>query len=152
MSSTASLTSIQRVIWSGSLPLSIRLSPSESRSYDQTDPYLVINPLLCPTMPHLRKRSDTEDQAAHVCNRCIWSRSTIHACHTYPSSSQDSEPSSHPPSSTQTTPSPRTAGSASRACRYDGITPWAYFTTCSRGRTQPRRIERSAELDGCPGS
>ena len=32
---------LQDAIWNGSLPLEIRLSPSESRVYDQADPYLV---------------------------------------------------------------------------------------------------------------
>jgi len=33
--------SLQNVIWSGSLPLEIRLSPSECRVYDQADSYFV---------------------------------------------------------------------------------------------------------------
>ena len=34
---------VQRIVWDGSLPLQINLSPSESRIYDQADPYLVHN-------------------------------------------------------------------------------------------------------------
>ena len=30
-----------RAVWQGSLPLEIRLAPSECRVYDQADPYLV---------------------------------------------------------------------------------------------------------------
>ena len=41
MSQAPSLTSIQKTVWDGKLPLEIVLAPSESRSYDQTDPYLV---------------------------------------------------------------------------------------------------------------
>ena len=32
---------LQETIWGGSLPLEIRLSPAECRTYDQSDPYLV---------------------------------------------------------------------------------------------------------------
>ena len=32
---------LQNIIWNGSLPLKIRLSPSDSRVYDQADPYFV---------------------------------------------------------------------------------------------------------------
>lgn len=35
------LSTIQKSIWEGQLPLNITLAPSESRTYDQTDPYLV---------------------------------------------------------------------------------------------------------------
>lgn len=35
------LDKIQQGIWSATLPLEIRLSPSESRIYDKADPYLV---------------------------------------------------------------------------------------------------------------
>jgi autophagy-related protein 5 len=35
------LGSIQKAVWDGNLPLQITLAPSESRTYDQTDPYLV---------------------------------------------------------------------------------------------------------------
>lgn len=38
------LSSIQKSIWEGQLPLHITLAPSESRTYDQTDPYLVRAP------------------------------------------------------------------------------------------------------------
>lgn len=41
MTTPNELRALQEVIWNGSLPLEIRLSPSESRNYDQTDPYLV---------------------------------------------------------------------------------------------------------------
>lgn len=41
MSQAPSLISIQKTVWDGKLPLEIVLAPSESRSYDQTDPYLV---------------------------------------------------------------------------------------------------------------
>ena len=37
---------LQNSIWDGSLPLEIRLSPSECRVYDQADPYLVHYPRL----------------------------------------------------------------------------------------------------------
>ncbi|KAL3466507.1 autophagy protein Apg5-domain-containing protein [Aspergillus heterothallicus] len=39
-----SLASIQRAVWEGNLPLQITLAPSESRTYDQTDPYLISYP------------------------------------------------------------------------------------------------------------
>ncbi|KAI9376665.1 autophagy protein Apg5-domain-containing protein [Aspergillus egyptiacus] len=38
------LNSIQKAIWEGNLPLQINLAPSESRTYDQTDPYLISYP------------------------------------------------------------------------------------------------------------
>ncbi|EYE99636.1 autophagy protein 5 [Aspergillus ruber CBS 135680] len=41
MSQAPSLISIQKTVWDGKLPLEIVLAPSESRSYDQTDPYLI---------------------------------------------------------------------------------------------------------------
>jgi len=41
MSQAPYLASIQKTVWDGKLPLEIVLAPSESRSYDQTDPYLV---------------------------------------------------------------------------------------------------------------
>ena len=41
MTTPKELRALQEVVWNGSLPLEIRLSPSESRTYDQTDPYLV---------------------------------------------------------------------------------------------------------------
>ncbi|KAL4885901.1 autophagy protein Apg5-domain-containing protein [Aspergillus karnatakaensis] len=40
----ASLNSIQTAIWEGQLPLEISLAPSESRTYDKTDPYLISYP------------------------------------------------------------------------------------------------------------
>ena len=36
-----SLPAIQRTVWDGRIPLQIVLAPSESRSYNKTDPYLV---------------------------------------------------------------------------------------------------------------
>jgi autophagy-related protein 5 len=47
MASQIELNQIQNSIWNGSLPLEIRLSPSDCRIYDQSDPYLVGYPL-CP--------------------------------------------------------------------------------------------------------
>lgn len=41
MASQASLATLQDKIWKARLPLEIRLSPSECRTYDQCDPYLV---------------------------------------------------------------------------------------------------------------
>ncbi|CEN61396.1 Putative Autophagy protein 5 [Aspergillus calidoustus] len=38
------LGSIQKAVWDGNLPLQITLAPSESRTYDQTDPYLISYP------------------------------------------------------------------------------------------------------------
>ncbi|KAL2863780.1 autophagy protein 5 [Aspergillus lucknowensis] len=40
----ATLNSIQKTIWDGHLSLSITLAPSESRKFDQTDPYLISYP------------------------------------------------------------------------------------------------------------
>ncbi|KAL4905349.1 autophagy protein 5 [Aspergillus multicolor] len=40
----ATLHSIQKSIWEGQLPLQITLAPSESRTYDQADPYLISYP------------------------------------------------------------------------------------------------------------
>lgn len=37
----SSSTILQESIWNGSLPLEIRISPSECRIYDKADPYLV---------------------------------------------------------------------------------------------------------------
>ena len=36
-----SLNNIQKYVWRGELPLQIVLAPSESRVYDQADPYFV---------------------------------------------------------------------------------------------------------------
>lgn len=44
MENQVSLSSIQRAVWDGKLPLQITLASSESRTYDQTDPYLVTIP------------------------------------------------------------------------------------------------------------
>ncbi|KAI9814889.1 MAG: autophagy protein 5 [Thelocarpon impressellum] len=41
-----SLSSLQRQTWLGSLPLRIRISPGESRTYADTDPYLIHAPRL----------------------------------------------------------------------------------------------------------
>ncbi|KAL4990227.1 autophagy protein Apg5-domain-containing protein [Aspergillus falconensis] len=40
----ATLNSIQKSIWEGQLPLQITLAPAESRTYDQTEPYLISYP------------------------------------------------------------------------------------------------------------
>ncbi|KAE8150775.1 autophagy protein Apg5-domain-containing protein [Aspergillus avenaceus] len=57
MEQQATLNSIQKGVWDGSLPLQIRLAPSESRIYDQTDPYLIASPrisYLPSLLPRLR--------------------------------------------------------------------------------------------------
>jgi hypothetical protein len=41
MASSPTLGSIQQRVWEGKLPLEITLSPSECRTYDQSDPYFV---------------------------------------------------------------------------------------------------------------
>ncbi|RAL11389.1 autophagy protein 5 [Aspergillus homomorphus CBS 101889] len=41
MDAKASLGSIQKAVWNGKLPLHITLAASESRTFDQTDPYLI---------------------------------------------------------------------------------------------------------------
>lgn len=43
-----SLSSIQKRVWEGRLPLEIRLAPSECRTYDQAEPYLVMIPCCFP--------------------------------------------------------------------------------------------------------
>ena len=43
---TAKVPTLQSSVWHGSLPIEIRLSPSECRVYDQADPYLVQYPRL----------------------------------------------------------------------------------------------------------
>ncbi|KAI3066735.1 hypothetical protein CBS147343_7195 [Aspergillus niger] len=40
---------IQKAVWAGTLPLHITLAPSESRTFDQTDPYLIS----CPRISYL---------------------------------------------------------------------------------------------------
>ena len=40
-SARQAINALQKKVWDGSIPLEIRLSPSECRSYDQSDPYLV---------------------------------------------------------------------------------------------------------------
>ncbi|GAB7349584.1 hypothetical protein MBLNU459_g0276t1 [Dothideomycetes sp. NU459] len=46
VSSASALVSLQRSIWAGSIPLSVRLAPSDCRTYDQADPYLIHVPRL----------------------------------------------------------------------------------------------------------
>lgn len=41
MSSPRNLSSLQKKVWNGSIPLEIRLSSSECRTFDHSDPYLV---------------------------------------------------------------------------------------------------------------
>ncbi|KAL4972322.1 autophagy protein 5 [Aspergillus desertorum] len=50
----ATLNSIQKSIWEGQLPLQITLAPSESRIYDQADPYLVPISYLPSLLPRLK--------------------------------------------------------------------------------------------------
>ncbi|PYH90848.1 autophagy protein Apg5 [Aspergillus ellipticus CBS 707.79] len=57
MDSKATWGSIQKAVWDGRLPLQITLAPSESRTYDQTDPYLISYPrisYLPSLLPRLR--------------------------------------------------------------------------------------------------
>ncbi|KAE8354895.1 autophagy protein Apg5-domain-containing protein [Aspergillus coremiiformis] len=57
METQATLHSIQKAVWDGRLPLQIRLTPSESRRYDKTDPYLISYPrisYLPSLLPRLR--------------------------------------------------------------------------------------------------
>ncbi|GKZ39379.1 autophagy protein 5, partial [Aspergillus brasiliensis] len=49
MDSKVTLGSIQKAVWAGRLPLQITLAPSESRTFDQTDPYLIS----CPRISYL---------------------------------------------------------------------------------------------------
>ncbi|KAJ5467483.1 Autophagy-related protein 5 [Penicillium sp. IBT 31633x] len=44
MDNLVSLGHIQKTVWDGRLPLEIVLAPSESRSFDKTDPYLIAYP------------------------------------------------------------------------------------------------------------
>ncbi|KAI9039049.1 autophagy protein 5 [Aspergillus affinis] len=44
MENSAALNDIQKAVWDGRLPLQITLAPEESRTYDQTDPYLISYP------------------------------------------------------------------------------------------------------------
>ena len=44
--SATQLTELQKKIWSGSIPLEIRLAASDCRTYDESDPYLVQPPRL----------------------------------------------------------------------------------------------------------
>ena len=41
---TPSLNDIQKFVWEGEVPLQIVLAPSESRVYDQSEPYFVRAP------------------------------------------------------------------------------------------------------------
>ena len=41
MSSPRNLSSLQKEVWNGSIPLEIRLASSECRTFDHSDPYLV---------------------------------------------------------------------------------------------------------------
>lgn len=43
---SSALLSLQRKVWAGSIPLSIRLAPSDCRTYDQADAYLIHVPRL----------------------------------------------------------------------------------------------------------
>lgn len=43
---TAAITSLQSKIWSGSVALEIRLAPSDCRTYDESEPYLIQYPRL----------------------------------------------------------------------------------------------------------
>ncbi len=49
MAKPIDLNQVQKTIWDGSLPLEIRLSPSDCRIYDKSDPYLVFDTL--PPLP-----------------------------------------------------------------------------------------------------
>ena len=46
MTTTREIQNLQNLVWNGSLPVEIRLSPSECRVYDQADPYLIQYPRL----------------------------------------------------------------------------------------------------------
>lgn len=55
MSSPSEISSLQKKIWAGSIPLEIRLASSECRTFDQSDPYLVSLQALsypAPAHPH----------------------------------------------------------------------------------------------------
>ncbi|KAE8365452.1 autophagy protein 5 [Aspergillus caelatus] len=71
MESQATLNSIQKAVWDGRLPLQISLAPSESRIYDQTDPYLISYPrisYLPSLLPRLRAffASSLIDPSSHA--------------------------------------------------------------------------------------
>ncbi|KAE8157505.1 autophagy protein Apg5-domain-containing protein [Aspergillus tamarii] len=71
MESQATLNSIQKTVWDGRLPLQISLAPSESRIYDQTDPYLISYPrisYLPSLLPRLRTffASSLIDPSSHA--------------------------------------------------------------------------------------
>ncbi|RAH82027.1 putative autophagy protein Apg5 [Aspergillus japonicus CBS 114.51] len=54
---SSSLGRIQKAVWDGKLPLHITLAPSESRTFDQTDPYLISHPRIAylpSLLPRLR--------------------------------------------------------------------------------------------------
>ncbi|OCK82458.1 autophagy protein-like protein 5 [Lepidopterella palustris CBS 459.81] len=42
----SNLSNLQKKVWSGSIPLEIRLASSECRTFDQSDPYLILSPRL----------------------------------------------------------------------------------------------------------
>ncbi|MCJ1308870.1 autophagy protein 5 [Agyrium rufum] len=46
MSTPPELRSLQAAIWGGSIPLEIHLEPSDSRTYDETDPFFIHHPRL----------------------------------------------------------------------------------------------------------
>jgi hypothetical protein len=37
------LAGLQQKVWNGCIPLEVRLAPSDCRTFDQSDPYLVIS-------------------------------------------------------------------------------------------------------------
>ncbi|KAI9879809.1 MAG: autophagy protein 5 [Pleopsidium flavum] len=49
MAKQEDLNQVQKTIWDGSLPLEIRISPSDCRVYDMSDPYLI----QCPRLSYL---------------------------------------------------------------------------------------------------
>ena len=53
MENRVTLGSIQKTVWDGRIPLEIVLVSSESRTFDQTDPYLV-----CPLVLKHSARQD----------------------------------------------------------------------------------------------
>ncbi|KAA8647457.1 hypothetical protein EYZ11_004853 [Aspergillus tanneri] len=57
MANSTALSDIQKAVWDGKLPLQITLAPSESRTFDQTDSYLISYPrvsYLPSLLPRLR--------------------------------------------------------------------------------------------------
>ncbi|KAI9865925.1 MAG: autophagy protein 5 [Trichoglossum hirsutum] len=57
-SGTSGINLIQKKIWEGSLPIEIQLSPSECRSFDRSDPYLIHYPRIS-YFPFLLERLKT---------------------------------------------------------------------------------------------